>query len=154
MISQVVVPTVRGAVASSRRVAVPQRHLSFACAQSVQRLSSILEEWRVKNYSGEFPKRFRKEVVKVATANSRRSLVAPAAASSAVCAEGIEHLLRNIGMADRMSRSEIEGIMSEFGEAPLGGGEEDAVGCVVSADRMLDLISKNWEDHHQGLNDV
>ena len=65
-------------------------------------------------------------------------------------AEAIEHVLRNIGMGHRMSRSEIEGIVSEVGTCgPVaGGGGRDGDGggatsrCVISADQMLDLISK------------
>ena len=66
-------------------------------------------------------------------------------------AEAIEHVLRNIGMGHRMSRSEIEGIVSEVGTCKPGGvaGGRDGDGggastshCVISADQMLDLISK------------
>jgi len=90
-----------------------------------------------------------KDIVKAAsTANnssSKRQLNVPANVS----AEGIKNVLQNIGMGDRMSRSEIEGIISEVGDSD--GGESN--GCVViSENQMLDLISGNWEDHHHGLN--
>jgi hypothetical protein len=88
----------------------------------------------IHSYTQEFPKRFQKDIVKAAAVNSRRLYV------QAVSAEGIEHVLNNIGMGDRMSRSEIEGIISE-----VGAGDEDGV---ISAEQMLDLMSKNWEDHH------
>ncbi len=65
---------------------------------------------------------------------------------SFVCAEGIDRVLRNIGMGHWMSRSEIEAIISEVGACPIGehDGEKD---CIISADQMLDLMSRNWEDH-------
>ena len=78
-------------------------------------------------------------MVKAATINSHYM--------PAVSADGIEHLLHNIGMGNRISRSEIEGIISEVGEWSVGGSEK-----ALTADQMLDLISRNWEDHHQGLN--
>ena len=61
-------------------------------------------------------------------------------------AEAIEHVLRNIGMGHRMSRSEIEGIVSEVGACRPAAGRDGATShCVISADQMLDLISKkNW----------
>jgi hypothetical protein len=124
---------------------IVQRNLSMACAQSVHKLNDILEEYRAKNYTQTYPKRFRKDVVKAATINSRLLNV------PAVSAEGIEHVLQNIGMGHRMSRSEIDGIISEVGTCPI---DDDAVevSCVISSDQMLDLISKNWEDHHHWLN--
>ncbi len=96
------------------------------------------------SYSQEFPKRFQKDVVKAATINSRQLNV------QAVSAEGISHVLQNIGMAHRMSRSEIEGIVSEVGSCPLD--EQGQPQCVISANQMLDLISKNWEEHHHEMN--
>mmetsp|Transcript_23316 Transcript_23316/g.41755 ORF Transcript_23316/g.41755 Transcript_23316/m.41755 type:complete len:147 (+) Transcript_23316:193-633(+) len=131
---------------SSVVIAPAQRYLSMACANSVHKLNDILEEYRAENYSQEFPRRFRKDIVKAAsTVNSspsERRLDVPA---NNISAEGIEHVLRNIGMGHRMSRSEIEGIISEVGD----NGES---GCVISENQMLDLISRNWEDHHHGLN--
>ena len=82
--------------------------------------------------------------MKAASVNSRQLNV------SAVSAEGIENVLHNIGMGHRMSRSEIEGIVSEVGACPIGDDGGDL--CVISSDQMLDLISKNWEDHHHNLN--
>mmetsp|Transcript_3647 Transcript_3647/g.9268 ORF Transcript_3647/g.9268 Transcript_3647/m.9268 type:complete len:149 (-) Transcript_3647:148-594(-) len=134
----------RAAVAPPTRNMITQRSISMTCTQSVQRLNDILEEYRTKNYAQEFPKRFQKDVVKAASVNSRQLNV------SAVSAEGIENVLHNIGMGHRMSRSEIEGIVSEVGACPIGDDGGDL--CVISSDQMLDLISKNWEDHHHNLN--
>lgn len=121
----------------------------MACANSVLKLNDILEEYRAENYSQEYPKRFQKEVVKAATDNSISELndVPP----TTVSAEGIEHVLQNIGMGNRMSRSEIEGIISEVG-TPVDDDSGERSHCVISANQMVDLISKNWEDHHHGRN--
>lgn len=48
-----------------------------------------------------------------------------------------------------MSRDEIEGIVSEVGSCPLGNDGEAY--CILSAEQMLDLMSKNWEEHHHEL---
>ncbi|KAL7545926.1 hypothetical protein ACHAWF_009276, partial [Thalassiosira exigua] len=92
------------AITSIRRAAGPvrtiaQRRQSVACAQSVHKLNGILEEYRSKNYSREIPRRFRKDFVTAATEKS---------SPPAVTAEGIELVLQNIGMGDRISKSEIE----------------------------------------------
>eukprot|EP00571_Detonula_confervacea_P014300 CAMPEP_0172298868 /NCGR_PEP_ID=MMETSP1058-20130122/1324_1 /TAXON_ID=83371 /ORGANISM="Detonula confervacea, Strain CCMP 353" /LENGTH=119 /DNA_ID=CAMNT_0013008163 /DNA_START=262 /DNA_END=621 /DNA_ORIENTATION=- len=115
----------------------------MTCQGSVHKLNGILEEYRVKNYSEEFPKRVQKEVVKAAINSHQLSV-------QAVSAQGIEHVLENIGMGHRMSRSEIEGIINEVGTCPLGDDRESH--CIISANQMLDLISKKWENNHNGLN--
>mmetsp|Transcript_17656 Transcript_17656/g.28559 ORF Transcript_17656/g.28559 Transcript_17656/m.28559 type:complete len:150 (-) Transcript_17656:180-629(-) len=134
---------------SSVAIAPAHRYLSMACANSVHKLNNILEEYRAKNYSQEFPRRFQKDIVKAAiTANgssSKRQFNVPA---NNISADGIEHVLQNIGMGDRMSRSEIEEIIREVGDNVDG--EESS--CVISENQMLDLISRTWEDHHHGLN--
>ena len=89
------------------------------------------------SYSQELPKRFQKDVVKAATDKS------PMLNAPTVSAEGIEHVLQNIGMGDRMSRSEIEVIVSEVGmlnTCPIDGSGERHY--VISTDQMVDLISK------------
>ena len=125
---------------SSSIIAHQRRHLSMTCTQSVHKLNRILEEYRTKNYTQTFPRRFQKDIVKAATINSSssRHLNIQASASS-VSAEGIENVLHNIGAGDRMSRSEIEGILSEVGACPIDGDED----CVISSNQMLNLISKN-----------
>ncbi|KAL7537969.1 hypothetical protein ACHAXR_008191 [Thalassiosira sp. AJA248-18] len=138
------ISSLRKAATVPARNIIAQRQLSMACAQSVHKLNDILEEYRNQNYSQEYPKRFQKDVVKAATVNSRQLNI------QAVSAEGIEHVLQNIGMGHRMSRSEIDGIVSEVGYCPIG--DDGASHCVISSDRMLHLISEKWEEHHHGLN--
>jgi hypothetical protein len=63
--------------------------------------------------------------------------------------------LNNIGAGDKMSRVEIESIVSEMGACPIAIGGElggEGSGCIISADQMLDLMSKNWAEHHHDLN--
>ena len=106
--------------------------------------SSFLCPLLPHSYSQEFPRRFQKDIVKAAQSSSRRLN------SPAVSAEGIEHVLQNIGMDHRISRSEIDEIVSEMGTCPNGFDEKST--CVISSDQMLHLMSKNWEEHHHDLN--
>ena len=55
-----------------------------------------------------------------------------------VSAEGIESILNNIGMAERMGKSEIESMLREICADANGSSEG---GCAISADQMLSLIS-------------
>ncbi|KAL3769869.1 hypothetical protein ACHAWU_007075 [Discostella pseudostelligera] len=147
----------RVAIAAPASTVFARRQLSMTCAQSVHKLQDILEEYRVKNYSQEFPKRFQKDVVKAAcTVSSSRSIGGASTPSTllntpAVSAEGIEHVLRNIGMGNRMTRSEIESILSEVGACPVGNEfDRRSLSCVISADQMLSLLSTtNWEEEQQ-----
>ena len=112
----------------------------MTAAQSIAKLNECFEEYRAKNYSQEFPRRFQKDVVKAAAVNSYST-----SNSQAVSVDGIESVLQNIGMGSRMSRSELECLVSEVGVCPVNGRKED---CYMLPDQMLDLISKNWEHHH------
>ena len=108
----------------------------MTATQSIAKLNECFEEYRVKNYSQEFPRRFQKDVVKAAAVNNSTSN------TQAVSVDGIESVLRNIGMGSRMSRSELECLVSEVGVCPVNGRKED---CYMLPDQMLDLISNNWE---------
>ncbi len=94
----------------------------------------------IGSYSQEFPRRFQKDIVHAATVDCGGTK------GPGVSAEAIEHVLRNIGMGHRMSRSEIEEIVSEVGTCrPVTGRHGTTSQCVISADQMLDLISKkSW----------
>ncbi|KAL3807495.1 hypothetical protein ACHAXA_003986 [Cyclostephanos tholiformis] len=124
------------------------RFLSMTCTQSVNKLYQILEEYRAKNFSEEYPKRFRKDIVKAATVNNRQRkvvLVKPLPPSQpfvAVSAEGIENVLQNIGMGHRISRAELDEIVSEVGgdvTIPCGGERQS----VISANQMFNLINRD-----------
>jgi hypothetical protein len=114
------------------------------------------------SYSQEYPKRFQKDIIKAATTITSRQLNSSSPSSinnntnsTYVTAQGIEHVLNNIGAGDKMSRVEIESIVSEMGACPIAIGGElggEGSGCIISADQMLDLMSKNWAEHHHDLN--
>ena len=70
--------------------------------------------------------------------------------ATTVSAEGIEHVLQNIGMGNRMSRSKIDGIISKVGTCCIDGDSGERSSCVISANQMVDLTSKDWEDHRHG----
>ncbi len=145
-------------IASSylRKVAFPpacdtitRRNLSVTGAQAANKLYDILEEYRVKNFSDfseaeEYPKRFRKEIVKIAVSHKKVVLVVkpppPSQPFVAVSAEGIEHVLQNIGMGHRMSLSEIDSIVAEVG-GDVTIPRDGKLHCIMSANQMFDLIS-------------
>ena len=108
-------------------------------------------------YSQQFPRRFQKDIVKAATEKSRHQ---PSSSSiswlnvPAVSVEGLERVLENIGASHLMSRSELDGIFREIGTCPISDktdGDVQEGQCVISENQMLDLISKNWEEHHAPL---
>ena len=86
-----------------------------------------------QSYAQELPRRFRKDIVDAAT--KRSSSISP---GGIVSAAGIEHVLSNIGAADKMTHDEIEMMLREVGSEAGGSNSED---CVISADKMLDLLS-------------
>jgi hypothetical protein len=81
------------------------------------------------SYSQEFPKRFRKDVVKAACSKS--------SCPGLISAEGIESILHNIGASNQMPRSEIESMLKEICDG--NGSAEDY--CTISVDQMFNLLS-------------
>ena len=136
----IAISSLRRAAVTPARNMVAQRHLSVARRQTVRKLSEVLEEYRAENYSRESPKRFQKDVVRAAAVNSSCRVDI-----QMVSAEGIERLLRNIGMENRMSLSEIEGLMSEVGTSYIS--DDGQRNYLISANQMLDLIS--WQGHYE-----
>lgn len=137
--SRMILPLASSIAAAPVR-SLAQRQLSMACAQSVEKLHSILEEYRSTNYAQELPNRFRKDIIKAATSTSSRQFTysATPTKNALVTAEGIENVLKNIGQGHRMSRAEIEFILREVGGASRSGEPES---CVISADQMMELMS-------------
>jgi len=90
----------------------------------------------INSYSYEVPRRFKLDIVKAASSSS--------SANAAVSAEGIECVLNNIGACGKMTRSELDGIVSECGTCPIDDAA-DSSQCVISQNQMLNLISKDWE---------
>eukprot|EP01083_Nonionella_stella_P027967 77017_1 len=126
----------RVVVSPFTRHIITRRHLSMTCSQSLHKLNDILEEYRSKNYTQELPRRFRMDIVKAASLSS--------SSNAAVSADGLECVLNNIGFRGRISRSELDGIVSECGTCPIDD-SADSSQCVISENQMLNLISKDWE---------
>jgi len=98
--------------------------------------SFISLPFAINSYSYEVPRRFKLDIVKAASSSS--------SANAAVSADGLECVLNNIGACGKMTRSELDGIVSECGTCPIDDAA-DSSQCVISENQMLNLISKDWE---------
>jgi len=74
------------------------------------------------SYAQTVPSRFRKEVISAADEDKDGQLTAVE----------IEHLLKNIGASDKLSKDELDHIMNELGVKSKI--------CVIPVDRMADLL--------------
>ena len=124
------------------------RNLSSTNIQSRDKLTAILEEYRRTNFPEELPQRVWKDITKAATKNNRQQRVVlvkplpPSLPFVAVSAEGIACVLNNIGFGHRMSREEIEELVSEVGgdmTIPSIDGERHSI---MSATQLFDLLSR------------
>lgn len=89
------------------------------------------------SYSQELPRRFRKDIVIAASKKS-----SPQVEQGVVSAEGIEHVLCNIGKGDMMSHDEIEMILREASQGSSQDGyNEHSSHCVVTVEKMMDLLT-------------
>mmetsp|Transcript_7383 Transcript_7383/g.10483 ORF Transcript_7383/g.10483 Transcript_7383/m.10483 type:complete len:135 (+) Transcript_7383:137-541(+) len=106
------------------------RPLSTQCAASIEKLQTVLEEYRQIHYSQCIPSRFRKEIVSAAikAVGDNNKITTE---SKAIAPEGLERLLQNIGASNRLSQSDISLIFSEYGE---GSG-------VIPTDKMFHLLA-------------
>ena len=98
------------------RVAAPQlnklasqqaRTLSSNGEGAVERLREALETYRARHYRQEIPTRFKKDIISAAKPNT---------SSEAVCMEGMNRVLANIGAHHQVSRQDVELIFEEVGE--------------------------------------
>jgi hypothetical protein len=83
------------------------RTLSSNGQVAVERLREALETYRARHYRQEIPTRFKKEIVKAAKPNH---------AAEAVCMEGLQRVIANIGAEHQVSRKDVELIFEEMGE--------------------------------------
>ena len=90
------------------------------------RLHDLLEEYRLVHYTQEIPRRFKKDIV-TAACTSTSNKTAP---EDAVCMEGLQQVLRNIGLNDRLSHRDLQIIFEEEGN------EAGA----IPANRMMQLL--------------
>ena len=130
------------------------RNLSSTNIQSRDKLTAILEEYRRTNFPEELPQRVWKDITKAATKNNKQQRVVlvkplpPSVPFVAVSAEGIENVLHNIGFGHRMSREEIDELVSEVGgdmTIPSINGERQSI---MSATQLFDLISRECPQIH------
>jgi hypothetical protein len=130
------------------------RNLSSTNIQSRDKLTAILEEYRRTNFPEELPQRVWKDITKAATKNNKQQRVVlvkplpPSVPFVAVSAEGIENVLHNIGFGHRMSREEIDELVSEVGgdmTIPSTNGERQSI---MSATQLFDLISRECPQIH------
>lgn len=132
----------------------PQRHrgvrnLSSTNIQSRDKLTAILEEYRRTNFPEELPQRVWKDITKAATKNNRQQRVVlvkplpPSLPFVAVSAEGIACVLNNIGFGHRMSREEIEELVSEVGgDMTIPSSSDGERHSIMSATQLFDLLSR------------
>jgi len=72
---------------------------------AVEKLRTVLEEYRVKNFTDEIPSRFKKTVAQAAK-EKRQDVIVP---------EGMERLIQNIGASHKITRDELHTIALEVG---------------------------------------
>lgn len=96
------------------RAAGAQQHtrclLSSQTTVAIEKLRTVLEQYRLENYTRELPSRFKKEVIHAAAAagsswNNDRT----------VPFEGMQRVLANIGASNRISFVEMKSIFDELG---------------------------------------
>mmetsp|Transcript_21561 Transcript_21561/g.36736 ORF Transcript_21561/g.36736 Transcript_21561/m.36736 type:complete len:132 (-) Transcript_21561:486-881(-) len=87
--------------------------LSTQASRAVQKLQSIMQEYRQANYTQCIPSRFKKDVVRAATNNNNNSNNN----SDRIEVENLEQVLRNIGASDKITHQELEMIFLEEGDS-------------------------------------
>mmetsp|Transcript_1305 Transcript_1305/g.2008 ORF Transcript_1305/g.2008 Transcript_1305/m.2008 type:complete len:124 (+) Transcript_1305:97-468(+) len=82
------------------------RLLTTSTSNSVNKLRSAVEDYRMKNYSEELPSRCKKEIIDAADFQR----------DGHITIDGILTIVTNIGAGKKVLREDIERIMSELGE--------------------------------------
>jgi len=77
----------------------------------LRRLQDALEEYRSANYSRELPSRFKKDIVIAA-----QTFSAGTVASSVVVTHGLNQVLENINLQDKVSAQDVDVLFAELGE--------------------------------------
>mmetsp|Transcript_16497 Transcript_16497/g.19015 ORF Transcript_16497/g.19015 Transcript_16497/m.19015 type:complete len:125 (-) Transcript_16497:168-542(-) len=78
---------------------------TFSTESSVEKLKSVMEDYRRNNFPQEMPSRVLKMIMKATDENQ----------DGLISVEEIEHLLERIRASDQMSKNEIETAMSTLG---------------------------------------
>jgi len=113
-------------IRSSNKAPITQspRLFTTACSDALNKFRGAVEDYRVENYVHELPSRCKKDVLKAA-ANGR--------SDSVITMDGIETLLINIGAENKVSRKDVEIIMSEIGESESSSG-------AIHIDQMMRVL--------------
>mmetsp|Transcript_13800 Transcript_13800/g.19891 ORF Transcript_13800/g.19891 Transcript_13800/m.19891 type:complete len:118 (+) Transcript_13800:43-396(+) len=97
------------------------RFLSSQGKNALRKLQEVVHEYRLTNYTQETPSRMKKEIVSAAK-NPRKDTVE---------IEGFNDVLSNIGVANKISREELQLIFQEMGSGTSG---------EIPADRMVKIL--------------
>lgn len=110
----------------SLKVVTTRRALSSHGSMALSRLQNALEDYRVKEYQGEIPTRFKKEIVRAAVAQHASTgrpsndirLATPTPSNGEqpfVVLEGLRRVLINIGAEHKVALSDLETLFAEMG---------------------------------------
>jgi len=104
---QILNATANGIRSSSKvnRILSPQL-FTTACSDALNKFRAAVEDYRVENYKQELPSRCKKDVINAAKGRD-----------DFITVDGIETLLANIGAEKKVSRKDVEIILSEVGES-------------------------------------
>mmetsp|Transcript_11553 Transcript_11553/g.13609 ORF Transcript_11553/g.13609 Transcript_11553/m.13609 type:complete len:127 (+) Transcript_11553:210-590(+) len=113
-------------IRSSNKATIIQspRLLTTACSDALNKFRGAVEDYRVEHYKQELPSRCKKEVLKAATRGRNDSVIT---------IDAIEKLLINIGAEDKVSRKDVEIILSEVGESESNSG-------AIHIDQMMRVL--------------
>uniref|UniRef100_A0A7R9ZJA9 Uncharacterized protein n=1 Tax=Craspedostauros australis TaxID=1486917 RepID=A0A7R9ZJA9_9STRA len=104
--------TSRSTIRSKLPQITPLRFQSTSQGSLVlRRLQDALEEYRSANYSRELPSRFKKDIVIAA-----QTFSAGTVASSVVVTHGLNQVLENINLQDKVSAQDVDVLFAELGE--------------------------------------
>lgn len=103
----------RAAVAA----AVLSRAMSAQGIVAAEKLRNALEEYRLQNYDREVPSRFKKDILKAATVrgSSPAGGGGSGSADSVVVMDGLQRVLHNIHMENRLTQQEMQALFEELG---------------------------------------
>jgi len=96
------------------------RTFTTAGSDSLNKLRNALESYRIENYQQELPSRCKKDVLNAAAQNE------------IITTEGIVNLLSNIGAENKVSRSDVDIILSEI--------REESSSETVRVDQMMQIL--------------
>jgi Ca2+-binding EF-hand superfamily protein len=82
------------------------RLLTTATSNSIHKVQTAVEQFRIENYSQELPSRFKKEVIKAIDTEGNGN----------ISVDAFTTLLSNIGASDTVSKEDVHNIINELGD--------------------------------------